>query len=157
MNIILNTIPTKAAPVKRPDPSSKEYAAYMVNASGCIECHTKVDKGQIIPALAFSGGREFLFPDGSIVRSANITPDMQTGIGAWTEEAFINRFKSYADSAYKHQPVEKGGFNTIMPWTQYANMTRQDLAAIYAYLHSLPPTQNVVVRFTPAGQNVAAK
>jgi len=152
MSIILNTIPTKATPGKRPDPSNiKAYGAYMVNATACIECHTKADHGQIIPALAFSGGREFLLPDGSTVRSANITPDMNTGIGSWTEEAFINRFKAYADSGYKPQHVDKGDFNTIMPWNMYAGLTREDLAAIYNYLHSLPAQQNTVVKFTPAG------
>lgn len=158
MNIIINTIPARAIPGKRPDPSNvKEYGAYMVNACGCIECHTKENHGQIIPELAFSGGREFPFPDGSIVRSANITPDMNTGIGNWNEDAFINRFKAYADSSYKPQTVDKGAFNTFMPWTQYAKMTREDLAAIYTYLHSVPAMQNTVVKFTPAGSDVAKK
>jgi Cytochrome c len=158
MNIIINTIPAKAAPVKRPDPSNtREYGAYMVNASGCIECHTKENHGQIIPELAYSGGREFLFPDGSKVRSANITPDVKTGIGSWTEDMFIGRFKAYADSAYKPQVVAKGAFNTVMPWTQYAQMTHEDLAAIYAYLHSVKAMENQVVKYTPAASDVAAK
>ena len=62
----------------------------------------------------------------------------------------MNRFKSYVDSTYHPQTVEKGSFNTIMPWTMYGGMKRSDLAAIYAYLHSLPPKENTVVKFTPA-------
>jgi len=151
MNIIINTIPAKAMPGKRPEPTSKEYGAYMVNASGCIECHTRENHGQIIPELAFSGGREFNFPDGSILRSPNITPDKTTGIGNWTEDMFVRKFKSYADSNYKPQPIEKGGFNTVMPWTAYGKMTAEDLSAIYKYLYELPAQQNTVVRFTPAG------
>ena len=86
-NVIINTIPSKGTPTKRPDKSDKlEYGKYMANASGCIECHTQVDQGQIIPELAFGGGREFTFPDGSIIRSANISPHPETGIGKWTEE-----------------------------------------------------------------------
>jgi len=156
MNFILNTIPKKATPQQRPDPSNQlAYGKYMVNACACMECHTKVDKGQIIPALAFSGGREFIFPDGSVVRSANITPDEETGIGNWNEDAFINRFKTYADSSYTPPAVEKGAFQSIMPWLMYSHMTREDLSAIYAYIRSLQPIRNSVVKFTSSNKAIA--
>jgi mono/diheme cytochrome c family protein len=152
MNIILNTIPAQGTPVKRPAPSDTlAYGRYMVNASGCIECHTQVDKGQIKPELAFAGGREFGFPDGSVLRSANISPDQETGIGKWTKQTFIARFKMYADSTYVPPSVAPGDFNTIMPWTMYCNMTEEDLGAIYTYLRSVTPQKNVVTKFTPAG------
>ena len=158
MNIIINTIPKKAEGGMRPDTTNTlAYGAYLLNACGCIECHTKADKGQIIPELAFSGGREFPLVTGGIVRSANITPSMTTGIGNWSEDAFVNRFKSYVDSNYKPQTIEKGAFNSYMPWTQYGGMKRSDLAAIYAYLHSLPPKENAVVKFSPPGADVAKK
>ena len=151
MNIIINTIPVKAAPQKIPTKSDQlAYGAYIVSACSCIECHTKVNKGNIIPDLAFSGGREFEFPDGSVVRSANITPDIKTGLGNWTVEMFIGRFKVYADSAYKPQSVAPGDFNSIMPWNMYCNMNREDLAAIYRYLRSLKPMTNSVIKFTSA-------
>lgn len=151
MNFILNTIPQKANPQKRPDPADQlAYGAYMTNASGCIECHTQVDKGQIIPEVAFGGGREFMFPDKSVLRSSNISPDPETGIGKWTEEAFVARFKAYADSSYVTPDVAPGEFNTIMPWTMYAGMTEQDLKSIYAYLKTVKPVTNAVTKFTPA-------
>jgi len=151
MNFIVNTIPTKGDPQVRPDTSDVlAYGAYLTNASGCKECHTQVDKGQIIPALAFSGGREFFFPDGAVVRSANITPDDKTGIGKWTEAGFVARFKAYADSGYVAPDVKPGEFNTIMPWTMYANMKPNDLAAIYAYLKTVAPLENNVTKFSPA-------
>jgi hypothetical protein len=150
-NVIINTIPAKGTPEKRPDPSDRlAYGKYMTNASGCIECHTRVDKGQIIPELAFSGGREFAFPDGSIIRSANITPHPSTGIGKWTEEYFIQRFKAYADSSYVAPSVAPGEFNSIMPWTMYANMTAEDLGAIFTYLQSVTPQENSVIKFQPS-------
>lgn len=151
MSIIINVIPSKAAPVKRPDTSDrKAYGAYLVNASGCIECHTQADNGQIIKELAFSGGREFKMFDGSVIRSANITPDAATGIGNWTEDAFVNRFKAYGDSSFVAPAVAKGAFNTIMPWTMYGKMKKEDLSAIYTYLHSLPAKANAVNKFSPA-------
>jgi mono/diheme cytochrome c family protein len=150
-NILINTMPQKAALQTKPDTTDQlAYGAYVVNASGCIECHTQVDKGQIIKDLAFSGGREFLFPDGSVVRSSNLTPDTETGIGKWTREEFIARFKQYADSSYTPPTVRAGEFNTIMPWTMYAHMKESDLSAIYTYLKTVKPMSNSVVKFTPA-------
>ncbi|HNP96494.1 MAG TPA: c-type cytochrome [Cyclobacteriaceae bacterium] len=151
MNFILNTIPSPADPQPRPDKNDVlAYGAYLTNASACMECHTNVDKGQIIPELAFSGGREFNFPDGSVLRSSNITPH-DTGIGAMTEEAFIARFKMYADSSYVAPDVAKGEFNTIMPWMMYGQMTREDLSAIYAYLRTVQPIENKVTKFSSPG------
>lgn len=149
MNFIINTIPQKADLQKRPDPSDElAYGAYLTNAAGCIECHTQVDKGQIIREFSFGGGREFQFPDGSVVRSSNISPDEITGIGTWTKESFIKRFKMYADSSYVLPSVAPGEFNTIMPWMMYAGMKEEDLAAIYTYLKTVTPIENVVNKFT---------
>ena len=151
MSFIINTIPQPADPQPRPDPSDQlAYGGYMANSSGCVECHTDVDKGQIIPELSFAGGRAFGFPDGSVVRSSNITPDKETGIGGWTREQFVARFKAYADSAYVIPSVNPGEFNTIMPWTMYAQMKEEDLSAIFTYLQSVKPIANAVTKFTPA-------
>ena len=152
MNFILNTIPKPAQLENRPDTSDQlAYGAYMVNATACRECHTQVKQGQIIPEVAFGGGREFSFPDSSKVRSANISPDKQTGIGNWTREQFVARFKMYSDSSYVLPSVKPGEFNTIMPWTMYAGMTEEDLSAIFAYLQSVAPISNQVIKFSPAG------
>ncbi len=148
MNFIINTIPQK--PMHQPKPPKTDllaYGAYMTNAAGCAECHTKVEQGQIIPDFMFGGGRDFKFPDGSVVFSANITPDKETGIGAWTQEMFVQRFKIYADSAYVPPSVANGEFNSIMPWTMYGQMEEDDLAAIYAYLKTVKPISNQVVKF----------
>ncbi len=151
MNFILNLIPTRPAPMKKPDPSDTlAYGGYLANASGCVECHTPFVDGQIVVEKAFSGGREFPLPDGSVVRTANITTDAETGIGKWSRKAFIARFKMYADSSYVLPTVGPGDFNTMMPWTMYCNMTEQDLSAIYTYLRSVKPISNAVVKFTPA-------
>ena len=150
VSILINTMPQQASFQTKPDTTDQlAYGAYMINASGCVECHTQVDKGQIIKDLSFAGGREFVFPDGSVVRSANLTSDIETGIGKWTREDFIKRFKQYADSAYTPPPVKPGEFNSIMPWTMYAHMTEVDLSAIYTYLKTVKPISNSVNKFTP--------
>jgi hypothetical protein len=151
MNFIINTIPQRASLQSKPDTSNVlAYGSYIINASGCNECHTQVNKGMIIPELMYSGGREFLFPDGSMVRSANITPDDETGIGKWTKEAFIQRFKLYADSSFTLPSVKPGEYNTYMPWSMYAGMSRRDLGAIYDYLRTVKPLKNKVVKFSEA-------
>jgi hypothetical protein len=151
MNFIINTIPLKASLHTKPDTTDRlAYGAYLVNASGCVECHTKVEKGRIITELSFSGGREFKFPNGTVVRSSNITSDNDTGIGTWTKDQFVTRFKVYVDSAYVIPDVLPGEFNTVMPWTMYAHMKDSDLTAIYAYLNTVKPISNKIEKFTAA-------
>lgn len=153
MNFILNTIPKKAELQSRPEKTDVlKYGAYLTNAAGCVECHTQVKQGQIIPELAFGGGREFMLPDGSVVRSSNISPDTETGIGKWNEEAFVQRFKIYADSSFVVPEVAPGEFNSIMPWTMYAQMEKEDLTAIFTYLKSVKPIVNPIIKFTAASR-----
>lgn len=146
MNIILKTIPKDGDPYpKPPKTDTLKYGAYLVNAAACMECHTPVKIGQVIEEKAFTGGREFKMP-GGVVRSANITPDVETGIGSWTAESFVERFQAYNDP--KNLPIlSKNQVNTLMPWTMYGGMDSTDLLAIYKYLVSLKPVKNKVVHF----------
>lgn len=149
MNFILNTIPQKAHPMERPLPSDTlAYGHYLVEIAGCRECHTKQEKGKVI-GVAFAGGWAFNMPDGSIVRSANLTPDKETGLGNWSKQAFVSMFRKYADSSYVPPVVKPGEMQTPMPWNMYGGMDTTDLGAIYTYLHSLAPVKNVVLAFTP--------
>lgn len=151
MNIIINTIPTKAAPTKMPAKTDVvNYGKYLVNAGSCKECHTKFEKGKLIEGTDFGGGREFPFPDGAVIRSGNITPDAATGIGGWNETAFLAMFRVRSDSATLATKLKPGDFNSIMPWTMYGKMTDEDLKAIYAYLKTVTPIKNAVVKFSPA-------
>lgn len=154
VNLILRTMPKNPELVQKPSRDDQvAYGAYMVNASGCAECHTQITpQGVINPELAFGGGRSFPFPDGSVVTSSNITPDVETGIGSWSEEDFVKRFKFYSDSGYVNPKVMPGEFNSIMPWTMYAGMKEEDLKAIYAYLSSLKPMKNEIVKFTSSSE-----
>jgi mono/diheme cytochrome c family protein len=150
INFIINTMPKKASFKTIPSKTDViQYGKYMVTASGCADCHTNQVKGKVV-GEPFAGGFEFKFPDGSVLHSANITPDKLTGIGKWTKEEFINRFKFYADSAYTPEIVKSGSFQTLMPWIMYAGMTTEDLSAMYEYIHSLKPVENEVIKFTPS-------
>jgi len=86
---------------------------------------------------------EFKQPAGTI-RAPNITMNKKNGIGLYTVEAFVNRFKMYADSSYKIQQLTPDELNSPMPWMMYSGMKTGDLEAIYAYLSSLKPLDNFV-------------
>jgi hypothetical protein len=145
VNLINKTMPTKAAFQTRPDSSNTiQYGAYLVNAAGCVDCHSQTDKGQVIAGTEFGGGMEFKFPTGTL-RAPNITMHKINGLGSWTREAFVARFKLYAGSNYKAQTVGMSVSNTVMPWTMYAGMKNSDIGAIYDYLKSLNPSANKVV------------
>ena len=152
--LVVRTIPAKATgPATPPNPSDKvAYGGYLVEIAGCAECHTPVDSNHnTIAEQRLSGGQEFLFPNGMIARSANLTPDA-TGTGGWAEAQFIEKFKVYADGA-PHVPVKPGDFNTPMPWQAYSGMTRDDLGAIFAYLQSVKPIAHQVEK---VGRKAAA-
>ena len=153
MNIITRTIPGPAAFKPRPPETDKVASgAYLVNAAACTDCHTPTDnRGQPLPGKEFAGGTEFRHPDlGFRVRSANITPDADSGIGAWTEQQFIDKFKGFESPSDHVLTDAEQRQNTAMPWTLFAGMTREDLSAIYAYLRTLPPVVNRVTKFPDA-------
>jgi len=148
MNFIINTMPKEPLFTKKPvkEPSIA-YGKYLVNSAGCVECHTPFDGMALEMDKAFSGGRKFPMPEGT-VSTPNITPHPETGIGQWTKDAFVARFKAYdLENGYQPPTVKPGEFNTIMPWTMYAGMDETDLAAIYTYLQSLEPIDNKVEIF----------
>jgi hypothetical protein len=71
--------------------------------------------------------------------SANITSD-ETGIGTWTEEQFMTAIRK---GKFKGQ---EGGRELLppMPWMFYKNFPDEDLKAIFAYLKTVKPVENVV-------------
>lgn len=118
------------------------YGKYLVSIAGCEGCHS-TDEGKSIKL--FAGGNEFKFP-GFLVRTANLTPDSTTGIGKWTEEMFIAKFRN--NSSRENLNREPGKYNTIMPWSFFGKMTDNDLKAIYSYLRTVPPIHNVVTKWS---------
>ncbi|MDD5361765.1 MAG: c-type cytochrome [Ignavibacteria bacterium] len=149
LNIIVKTIPLENFSMENQvnKSNSIEYGKYLVQAAACFDCHTPQDKGKPIAEKYFAGGMEFYLPGGTI-RSANITPDVSSGIGTWTKEQFIQKFKSFDSDSAKNVSVGEKSFNTIMPWTTYAGMTKEDLGNMYDYLRTLKPVTNIVNKFS---------
>lgn len=149
VNILLNTKPKEPEFTTLPNEIDKiAYGGYVINAAGCVHCHSQTEKGAYIVGTEYGGGMEFVQSAG-VLRGPNITMHKTKGIGSWTKEAFVQRFKHYADSNYKAPQISPSDWNTPMPWTMYAGMKVSDLEAIYDYLNFLEPKDNLVVKFEP--------
>ncbi|MCX6319147.1 MAG: c-type cytochrome [Bacteroidetes bacterium] len=128
-----------------PDPSDKvKYGQYMVTMAACTECHTPMGPQGPDFSKVFSGG--FVF-DNAVLKVAvpNITPDSATGIGSWSEETFVNKFR--ANATPEVLQTKPGRRNTFMPWSMYGKMKEEDLRAIYAYLRTVKPIVNKVEKY----------
>jgi mono/diheme cytochrome c family protein len=112
---------------------------YLATIIACADCHTpgamlgKPDLGRLM------GGSEvgFEMPGLGVFHPPNLTPDKETGIGAWTSEQIVTAIRT---------GVRPDGriLVPIMPWHFYAALTDEDARAIAAYLKSLPPVANKV-------------
>jgi mono/diheme cytochrome c family protein len=155
LNILVHTMPQKAALGTKPDERDTiNYGKYLVQSAACQECHSQDDKGTLIAGLEFGGGKQFTV-NGNTLRSANISTDKVTGIGNWTKQQFLARFKAFGDNTAPH--VEKQDFQTIMPWWQYSKMNENDLSSIYAYLRTVKPVKNTVVKFEAGSSTESSK
>lgn len=113
------------APITRPDPSAYSAATIakgeLLAALGdCAVCHTQA--GGTINA----GGRAIETPFG-VIYSTNITPDVETGIGAWSYPAFERAMREGIHRDGKH-------LYPAFPYNHFAKTTDADLQALYAYL-----------------------
>jgi mono/diheme cytochrome c family protein len=123
--------------------SALERGDYLVNTIlACGNCHTpRDDNGAIIKDKALSGGRVFSTP-AFIVTTSNITPDVETGIGSWTDaeikRALIEGVRP------DHHRLPGVPLAAIMPANFYKALLPEDLDAIIAYLHSVKPVHNEI-------------
>jgi mono/diheme cytochrome c family protein len=119
--------PSDAASQFSPDPMAR--GRYLAIAGDCKACHTNPG------GEPFAGARPIRTPFG-IIYSANITPDPRTGIGKWTEAEFYRAM---------HKGVGHGGKNLypVFPYPYFTHMSRPDVDAIWTYLLTLPPTEQV--------------
>ena len=134
-----------------PKPGDADYGKYVAVRSGCMACHTNADARGKFTGAPYSGGRMFPLPQpaGGAVWSANLTPDEESGLGKWTKEMFVARFKSSTLEVARAVTVNKGDFQTNMPWWTYSELSEEDLGAMFDYFRSLPATKNVVVKHSP--------
>lgn len=77
-----------------------------------------------------------------VVYTANLTPDIETGTGGWSEENFIGTMRT-GKHLGSGRPILPP-----MPWFSMAKLTDEDLRSLFAYLRSLPPVKNRVPQVT---------
>src|SRR5205823_5393213 len=100
----------------------------LVDAGDCASCHTAD------PAKPFAGGKRIDSPFGDIY-SPNLTPDRETGLGAWSDDEFYRALRfGVARDGSRYYPA--------FPYPNFTRLTRQDIFAIKAYLATLTPVSN---------------
>ena len=153
----------QAAPAPGGDKAMIERGKYLVLVGGCNDCHTPFKMGPTGPerdmARLLSGTPETIQfspppkPEGSwvwfgdptatafagpwgVCFAHNLTPDMETGLGAWTADIFIQAMRTGKHMG-KGEPILPP-----MPWEGIGQIPDEDLKAIFAYLQSIPPIRN---------------
>lgn len=109
------------------DPDLIARGKYLTTMGDCIACHT------IPGGKPFSGNRAMETPFGTIY-TPNLTPDKETGIGAWTDDQFYKAV---------HEGIgHKGEYlYPVFPFPWYTKVSKDDVLAIKAYLFSLEPVK----------------
>lgn len=124
-------LPAAAATIDKQDFNQVERGRYLAVASDCAACHTLPGSGH-----DFAGGRSIETPFGLLL-APNITPDPLTGIGAWTNDEFVNALtRGTGRHGERLYPA--------MPYTYYTKLSRDDALAIRAYLNTVPAVPNAV-------------
>src|ERR1700722_4490583 len=104
---------------------------YLTTVADCFACHTVPEAGK-----PFAGGRAIETPFG-VITSSNITPDSDTGIGAWTDDQFDNAVR-------KGIRPDGSRLYPAMPYPAYTKITRDDVLAIRAYMATVEPVHQPV-------------
>lgn len=129
-------------------PQNRDLVArgeYMVELLGCGACHTN---GALVgdpdfdrPLAGSRTGLAYTDPLGEkhpgIIYPSNITPDDETGVGAWTDEQIANAIRA---------GIGRHGSRRIawMPWQGYARISDDDVDAIVSYLRTIKPVRHQV-------------
>jgi hypothetical protein len=178
----LTVAPPSAAAADRDGLTAEKAARgkYLVSTSGCMDCHTPMkmtpngpewDMSRMLsghpenlkmpPAPALPQGpwlvvssatnTAFAGPWG-VSFTANLTPDPETGLGAWTVQDFKNTIRTGRHLGRGRAVLPP------MPIPVYGNFSDEDLESIFAYLRTLPPVKNRVPEpWAPAETTAAPK
>lgn len=115
-----------------------ERGAYLVNTiAACGNCHTQQGPDGPAPGVELAGGMQFDMNPAFVAYAPNITPDAETGIGNWSDAEIAKAIREglRPDGSLIGPP---------MPLELYRGISDADLAAIVAYVRSVPPVRNAV-------------
>lgn len=118
---------------------------YIMSTNGCMDCHTP---GTLFGApdttRNFAGSEVGWTGPWGTSYARNLTPDVETGIGSWSEADIIKSLRI-------GQRPDGSPLLPPMPWPNTARMTDEDLTAIAAYLKSIPAVKHAVPDRLPPG------
>ena len=138
---------TASTTASAPAMSPVQRGEYLVAITGCHDCHTP---GALFGAPDFkrslSGSELGWRGPWGVSYASNITPDPETGIGTWTDAEIERALRS---------GVKKDGSPIAppMPWPDLARLSPEDMAAVIAYLRTLPPVKHKNLNRVPPGQD----
>lgn len=146
--IALTLMPPAAA---APEAARLKRGEYLANIMDCGGCHTTgVFLGKPDPARYLAGSEVgFHLPGLGIFYPPNLTPDRETGLGAWSEAEIVAAVRT---------GVRPDGrqLAPAMPYGHYSHLTDEDAFALAAYLKSLPPITHAVPAITGDGEKPRA-
>jgi mono/diheme cytochrome c family protein len=119
-------------------PTQVERGRALVDGiAACGNCHTPKGPQGDLPGMGFAGGMLLEEPGVFRIYPSNITPDRETGIGAWTDAQIIRAIR---------EGVRPDGrvLGPIMPIELYRGISDADAQAMVAYLRTVAPVRNVV-------------
>lgn len=116
-----------------------ERGRYLVEVIGsCSNCHSPKGPGGEIPGKHMAGGFEIEEAFGTAI-APNITPDRETGIGAWSDAEIVRAIR-------EGKGRDGRTLGPPMPFGLYRDLADSDVKAMVAYLRTLPPVRNRVAR-----------
>ena len=130
---------------------------YLVKLLGCGVCHTdgalvgdpnyKLNMAGSHIGIAYSSPMVDKYP--GVVYPSNITPDIETGIGSWSDSEIVRLLRS-GEASHDRQLL------AVMPWPTYSWIIDFDALAIAAYLRSLPPVKHRVPENVSTGHKASS-
>lgn len=118
------------AAVAAADSAAVARGAYLAQVGHCAGCHT--DRG----GPPYAGGRVLATPFGGVV-AANLTPDVDTGLGRWSSAAFRRALRD-------GRSADGRALLPVCPYPNFSLVSSADADDLLAYLRSLPPQRNAV-------------
>lgn len=118
-----------------PSPARMERGEYLVrNVTGCLFCHSELDpstRGLPVKPGRTGAGRSWASEGIAWLTTPNITSDRETGAGSWTDDAIARAVREGIG-------YDGRALFPIMPYSNYAKMSDEDLASVITYIRSLP-------------------
>jgi mono/diheme cytochrome c family protein len=130
--------------------SQLDRGKYLVVVASCNDCHTPGFFLGKPDTAKYLGGSDvgFEIPGLGVFAGRNITPDNDTGIGGWTDEQI-------ATAITVGKRPDGRQLAPIMPYGAFSYMTKDDVAAIVAFLRSIPAVKNEVAGPFKPGEKVS--